>query len=99
MSDNPKPDGPELVDPDAPISDVHCDLCGDVETTARPISTWHFSLQDGHWHILACPDCAHDTFGKYLNTAASIMSGSFRSWQEQFTRFVTTHGRRKAPHL
>jgi hypothetical protein len=99
MSDNPQLDGPDLADPDAPISDIRCDLCGDIETTARPISTWHFSLQGGHWHIRACPSCAHATFGNFLNTGAGIQAGSFRSWQEQLSRYITTHGRRVTLHL
>lgn len=90
--DHQPPDTPELVDPNAAISSLRCDFCGEPETTARPLDAWHFSMEDGHWHIRACPSCAHDRLGPFLNEASGLMPGSVMDWKSRFLTFVHQFG-------
>lgn len=85
---------PDLIDPDAVISGYRCALCGEPETTARPITTWSFSLADGHWHIQACPPCVYNRIGVYLRDSVNLPAEAFERWKVSVYKFVRENGKK-----
>ena len=85
---------PDLIDPDAIISGYRCVLCGEPETTARPIITWSFSLADGHWHIQACPPCAYNRMGMYLRDSLNLPADTFEQWKVSVYKFIRANGKK-----
>lgn len=88
------PNPPDLIDPDAIISGYRCALCGEPETTARPITTWSFSLADGHWHIQACPPCGYNRIGVYLRDSLNLPAEAFDRWKVSFYKFIRENGKK-----
>jgi hypothetical protein len=88
------PPPPDLIDPDAVISGYRCALCGEPETTARPITTWSFSLADGHWHIQACPPCGYNRIGVYLRDSLNLQPEAFERWKVSAYKFIRENGRK-----
>lgn len=85
---------PDLIDPDAVISGYRCTLCGEPETTARPITTWSFGLADGHWHIQACPPCAYNRIGVHLRDGVNLQADSFERWKVSVYKFIRENGKK-----
>jgi len=75
------------TDIDTPISTRKCVFCGEAETTTIPITIWHFSMPDGHFHILACPRCAADKIGNWLREPA-IGRNAYDRWLRELELFI-----------
>lgn len=90
----PSSTSPDLIDPDAVISGYRCTLCGEPETTARPITTWSFSLGDGHWHIQACPPCAYNRIGVFLRDSLTLPPDGFERWKVSAYKFIRENGKK-----
>lgn len=85
---------PDWIDPDAVISGYQCALCGEPETTARPITTWSFSLKDGHWHFQVCPPCAYNRLGVFLRDGVNLPADGLEGWKVSLYKLIRENGKK-----